>query len=356
MQTLVTGKDRANSGQENMTNQSGEGMQEEVQQEFTDENKVMELIQENAKAETNPQPADRHKQAECKVCCRKMRSDNLTRHMKTHQKLLTVEENDMREEIRRRNQLRYTREEQEREEGLPPSEYCDTPSTIPFVLRNGKNVREEMQLNRKENVANIELGKEFATYIIEDNIPEGSLSREHKLALDLYRKERSLQDFSEVQLKTWQQKLMNIFDEKSDREVIWVIGKKGNEGKSWFQDYLESCFGFNRVSRIDFRIKHANMCNVLKKKPLTTVDIFLFNDGRSITEDENSDHYRILENIKDGQATTSKYNNDVIKFKKPNTVMVFSNTLPIQTNLSLDRWKVFRIVKNVLIQGNLVTK
>ena len=91
------------------------------------------------------------------------------------------------------------------------------------------------------------------------------------------------------------------------------------------------------------------MCNVLKKKPLTSVDIFLFNDGRSTSDDENSDHYRILENIKDGQATTSKYNNDVIKFKKPNVVIVFSNTFPSVGNLSKDRWKILDIVNNELV-------
>ena len=345
--------------------QSGEGKKEE-QQQIRDEDKPTEgeLIQENVKRETNPRSenvkakktANRNKQAECKVCCRKIRSDNLTRHMKTHQKLLTVEENDMREEIRRRNQLRHMREEHEREEGLP-SEYCDI--NVPNDKLNQDETEEDLNEMLKDKLRYkemIERGGRIASYIIENDVPEGSLTRERKHALDLYRKERSLQDFSEAELKPWQQQLMNIFDEKSDREVIWVIGKKGNEGKSWFQDYLESCFGFNRVSRIDFRIKHANMCNVLKKKPLTTVDIFLFNDGRSITEDEISDHYRILENIKDGQSTTSKYNNDVIKFRKPNTVMIFSNTKPDEKNLSLDRWQVFQIVKNDLIRENLVNE
>ena len=32
--------------------------------------------------------------------------------------------------------------------------------------------------------------------------------------------------------------------------------------------------------------------------------------------------------ISDGYATSSKYDNDVIKFKRPNTVLVFSNNMP----------------------------
>ena len=51
--------------------------------------------------------------------------------------------------------------------------------------------------------------------------------------------------------------------------------------------------------------------------------------------------YRVLEDIKDGAATTSKYNNKVIKFKTPNTVMIFSNKQPNLKSLSRDRWEVY---------------
>ena len=77
---------------------------------------------------------------------------------------------------------------------------------------------------------------------------EGSPSRERKEALDLYRKEQHVRDLTQAELRPWQQKLFEISEVPSEREVIWVIGKDGNEGKSWFQDYLESCFGFNRVT------------------------------------------------------------------------------------------------------------
>ena len=51
--------------------------------------------------------------------------------------------------------------------------------------------------------------------------------------------------------------------------------------------------------------------------------------------------YRILEDIKDGAATTSKYDNQVLKFKTPNIVMVFSNSWPNRRHLSKDRWQIF---------------
>ena len=83
------------------------------------------------------------------------------------------------------------------------------------------------------------------------------------------------------------------------------------------------------------------------KRALTSIDIFLFNDARSIPPDENS-YYRILEDIKDGYATSSKYDNDAIKFKKPNTGIVFSNIIPNWAKLSDDRWKSCQIKDNHL--------
>ena len=155
--------------------------------------------------------------------------------------------------------------------------------------------------------------------------------------MDLYRKQRSCFDIINVQLRLWQQDAMKYFDSPTNRQVIWIRGCNGNEGKSWFQNYVQTFFGYHRACRLDLRIKHANVCNVLKKRSLGTIDIFLFNDSRSVSgEDVNM--YRILEDIKDGQATTSKYDNDNIRFKIPNTVMIFSNHSPDLKKLSKDRW------------------
>ena len=84
-----------------------------------------------------PQHADGHRQTECNVCLRKMRSDNLKSHMLKHRELRTLDEEEIRDEIKRRKKLRETRDEREQlvrqiadEEGLP-HEYCDieTPDT-----------------------------------------------------------------------------------------------------------------------------------------------------------------------------------------------------------------------------------
>ena len=62
-----------------------------------------------------------------------------------------------------------------------------------------------------------------------------------------------------------------------DREVIRIIGQKGNEGKTWFQEYLET-FMDMQVVRFDLKTKTANVLHVLTREPLSMKDIFLFNE------------------------------------------------------------------------------
>ena len=121
---------------------------------------------------------------------------------------------------------------------------------------------------------------------------------------------------------------------------------KGNEGKSWFQSYLASLYGHARVVRLDLKMKTSNILNALTKRPLSSTDVFLFNEPRAVNNELCN--YNILESIKDGIAVSSKYNNDVITFKVPNVVIIFSNSIPQMKELSRDRWQIFRIVKEGL--------
>ena len=287
----------------------------------------------------------------CKICDKSIRSDNVGRHSHKHKDLYALEVNDMRKEINERKRQYENREERKRlvreiaqQEGA--SSECIGEQTSLAAL-DIETLEVEMFKDNQKYLENIELGKQVDNIIDKGVIREESLIKERKYALDLYRKQRSCFDITTVQLRQWQQDAMKYFESPTERQVIWIRGNNGNEGKSWFQNYVQTFFGYHRVCRLDLRIKHANVCNVLKKRTLGTIDIFLFNDSRSVSgEDVNM--YRILEDVKDGQATTSKYDNDNIRFKTPNTVMVFSNHLPDLKKLSIDRWVLLHANKDGL--------
>ena len=148
-------------------------------------------------------------------------------------------------------------------------------------------------------------------------------------------------------LFNWQNELLLEYVEKPTyREVIWVKGALGNEGKTWFQNYVQSLLGTERVVQLDLKNSVGTIMHIVRKLPLSSIDTFLFNDARSGQSEMRC--YEVLENIKDGRAIASKYASDIVRFHTPNVVIVFSNADPDTRQLSKDRWKIFYIIKEGL--------
>ena len=91
---------------------------------------------------------------------------------------------------------------------------------------------------------NIKIGEQISILLKSDNIPEKSLSKQNKFCLDLYRAQRPTTDVENAELRLWQDQLLDIIEnnQMDDRKIIWVIGREGNEGKSWFQSYIQSLY------------------------------------------------------------------------------------------------------------------
>ena len=135
-------------------------------------------------------------------------------------------------------------------------------------------------------------------------------------------------------------------NQPTDREVVWVKGARGNEGKTWFQNYVQSLLGTERVVQLNIKNSFGNIMHILRKLPLSTIDTFLFNDARSGQNEMRC--YEVLENIKDGRVIASKYASEIVQFRTQNVVNVFSNADPDMTQLSKDRWRVYYINKKGL--------
>ena len=162
------------------------------------------------------------------------------------------------------------------DEGLP-HEYSDigTPDTEEGPLP------EELMKDDQTYTGKIERGR--AIWKIQEH---GSvrvacacacLSKDNREALEMYRKNTPMRNLSNGELRIWQQQLLDNISAPSDREVIWVWGQTGNEGKTWFQGYLEIPYGYARVIRLDLKMKTANGLHALTKQPWSTKDIFLLN-------------------------------------------------------------------------------
>ena len=280
-----------------------------------------------------------NKKVSCKVCFREMRSDNITRHMKQHSK---------------------------KNESNPVTNISVTNNynTTPGVSTERKDKENENKDNElKKYLIKIEneyqdkllQGKKIYKMLGEGVVSYQALPREMKEDVDHYMENQAdFRDVGNVELKPWQESLLEYVQQPCDREIFWIIGKEGNEGKNWFQKYVKSWLGARRVvTGIDIKANNASIFQALRKCPIVTADIFLFNIGKSMKRFDQI-NYDALEKMKDGEAFASKYDSQQLKIRVPNVVIVFSNSPPDVKELAKVRFRVFYINNNQLQKKTLL--
>ena len=267
-------------------------------------------------------PNDRHLQKTCSTCLKTMRSDHLKSHLETHAKI--------------------------------KSKYYKTPCQTCGKMMRKDNIKRHMKIHKpsEQNTVSLLLNdqKQFndkcqtglfvKNALLTENIEPHSLRKEMKEALNIYEC-YTKPDMNSCSLKTWQHEVLTLIEKPSDREIIWIIGKRGNEGKTWLQKYIEHHFGKRRVFRTCISKDPSPLLHILSKRTLSCTDIFLLNIPRSF--DISNVPYTILEDIKDGHTVSSKYNSKKLDICTPNVLIVFSNYSPMINKVSTDRWKIFII-------------
>ena len=274
-----------------------------------------------------------NKKVLCKVCYREMRSDNLTRHMKQHSK---------------------------RNEGNPVTSISvtnnyNTISGVSTERKDEENENKDEELKKylikieNEYQEKLVQGKKIYKMLGEGVVSYQALPREMKEDVDHYMENQAdFRDVGNVELKPWQESLLEYVQQPCDREIFWVVGQEGNEGKNWFQKYVKSWLGARRVvTGIDIKANNASIFQALRKCPIATADIFLFNIGKSMKQFDKI-NYDALEQMKDGEPFASRYNSQLLKIRVPNVVMVFSNSPPDVNELAKVRFRVFNINNNEL--------
>ena len=275
----------------------------------------------------------------CKVCYREMRSDVLARHMKQH---------SMRNESSPVTNISVTNN-------------YNTISGVSTERKDEENENKDEELKKylikieNEYQEKLVQGKKIYKMLGEGVVSYQALPREMKEDVDHYMENQAdFRDVGNVELKPWQESLLEYVQQPCDREIFWIIGKEGNEGKNWFQKYVKSWLGARRVvTGIDIKANNASIFQALRKCPIVTADIFLFNIGKSMKKFDKI-NYDALEKMKDGEAFASKYDSQQLKIRVPNVVMVFSNSPPDVRELAKVRFRVFNINNNQLQERNIV--
>ena len=158
--------------------------------------------------------------------------------MRKHRDLYSLDEETLQEKIKERKR-KY--------------EYREKRKQLILEIAEQEQVPLEQLQDNQDYLHKIELGKQIIVIINEGVVKEQSLSRSREEALDFYRKQTPMRNMIQVELRLWQQELMDMIGTPTEREVIWVLGIKGEEGKTWFQDYLSSVYGYGRVLQLDLK-------------------------------------------------------------------------------------------------------
>lgn len=144
--------------------------------------------------------------------------------------------------------------------------------------------------------------------------------------------------FENATLRQWQQDLLNYMEsDDSDRHINWITNFDGNVGKTWFIKWLSinkpsvlPIQGSGRVGDIIFIVN-----NFLDE--YEDPEWIIFNLTRRSNNFDSI--YEILEMIKDGFITSTKYQGRTRNFLSPK-VLVMSNQYPDLSQMSIDRWKI----------------
>ena len=282
----------------------------------------------------------RNKKVTCGKCLRIMRRDILQRHMLQHEKEKFEQESFCGSKTG--SSGASLQEDWKMESDFSSiSTYTSTPINEEFLIKT-------LKMNNDEYNKKMEAGKIIAKQIKDGKIAQDSLCSEDSDALHLYWNKKQLMNIDNIILKHWQGALLNYM-KPSYREVIWVQGAKCDEGKTFFQEYIEAKFGWDKVMcGMDIMMKKESIFHTIRSRPYMTTDIFTFNIGKDNTNMEDI-NYQVLEQIKDGRFVAAKFSSKEIKICKPNIVIVFSNDKPELKKLAMDRWTIFKIKDNDLI-------
>jgi len=174
----------------------------------------------------------------------------------------------------------------------------------------------------------------------EDNIEIHNILTYNKTLKDLenhVRRNNNIQiiakEYENIIWKDWQQKIINMVEDNTDnRKIKWLYDELGNNGKSFLARYLlthKKVYYITGGKQNDILYGYDN-------QPIIIYDL-------ARTYADTLDHiYTTIENFKNGQYLSTKYETEQRIFKIPH-IIVMANFKPDITKLSNDRWDIEEI-------------
>lgn len=143
--------------------------------------------------------------------------------------------------------------------------------------------------------------------------------------------------FNKFELYPYQKDLLDKATQFDMRAIDLIYDPNGNIGKSLFSEYLEYSGVAEEIP--PYRLMDdifAWVCTRPIKK------CYLIDLPRGMKKDKLGDFYSGIEVIKNGVAYDKRYSGTKKRFDRPR-VFVFTNTLPVLSLMSIDRWRLWTV-------------
>lgn len=154
----------------------------------------------------------------------------------------------------------------------------------------------------------------------------------------------------DITLREWQGDIVADADVWNTRNINYVHECEGDKGKSILATYC----GVHKIGRMLPPLNdYKDVMRIVMDMP--TSKLYLVDMPRAIDQTKNQNFYAALEEIKSGHAWDDRYSYKEKYFDCPN-IWVFGNTMPNMKLLSADRWRIWNIVDEKLVQVNMNKK
>lgn len=146
-------------------------------------------------------------------------------------------------------------------------------------------------------------------------------------------------------LYPFQKTIWDSVPNRDYRTINVVIDLKGENGKSSIGELMEiHGRGYNIPTLNCFKEISQMVCNVLIDTDNRDPGCFIFDIPRGLKQDDLRSMYAGIEQIKNGKVFDTRYHYKAYRFHSP-AIWVFTNTIPLLSLLSKDRWRLWEITK-----------
>ena len=141
--------------------------------------------------------------------------------------------------------------------------------------------------------------------------------------------------------ESWYDDALELVNQQNRRQILWIYGQQGNEGKSKLCQWFEAKYEKTAQHMTGKSPKHlASMIE-------TQSNLFLIDLPRTTVLDEKM--YGFIEELKNGKINVEHYEARTIRLKK-STIVVFANDPPDSFRWSQDRYVIREIVDQNLME------